>query len=102
MTFLICEPVSACTAGRLVGNSGVFGLSNKRRPISRACLNSAKSSISNNGLPVDDDYVILPMKLPSRCVLNQVCTVASNLQRFCQTVGVAFPTINNNCVNRYY
>lgn len=92
--------ISACATASLVGSSGVFGLSSGRRPISKACLNKAKSVISNSGLPVDD-YIIPPMRLPTRCVLNQICTVVSNLQRFRQTVGVAFP-IDNSYANQYY
>lgn len=74
-------------------SSGVYGYSQVRRPISRACTSRAEAAISNNGLSQEDFY-ILPMKLPSRCVLNQVCTVAPVLQRFRQTIGFAFPAIN--------
>lgn len=50
-----------------------FGLSQSCRQISISCLQKIEDIIQSNGIP-EQDYVALPMKLPTQCVFEPVCT----------------------------
>lgn len=50
-----------------------FGLSQSCRQISISCLQKIEDIIQSNGIP-EQDYVALPMKLPTQCIFEPVCT----------------------------
>ncbi|XP_054265499.1 uncharacterized protein LOC128988333 isoform X2 [Macrosteles quadrilineatus] len=57
--------------------SFVFGVSPQCKPIGLSCLRKIQEIIKEQGLP-EVDYHILPMKLPNRCVTQQLCTQPAN------------------------
>ncbi|XP_046683118.1 uncharacterized protein LOC124369263 [Homalodisca vitripennis] len=55
----------------------IFGTSYDCRPIGLSCLRKIEEIVIDSGLPYPEFYV-LPMKLPNRCVTQQVCTLPPN------------------------
>lgn len=49
-----------------------FGLSQSCKQISISCLQKIEDIIQGNGIP-EQDYVALPMKLPTRCIFDPEC-----------------------------
>ncbi|XP_054281085.1 uncharacterized protein LOC128998765 isoform X3 [Macrosteles quadrilineatus] len=64
-----------------------FGLSQSCKQISISCLQKIEDIIQGNGIP-EQDYVALPMKLPTKCVFEPVCTFKGEVEVF-NTVGIA-------------
>uniref|UniRef100_A0A1B6LX49 Uncharacterized protein n=2 Tax=Graphocephala atropunctata TaxID=36148 RepID=A0A1B6LX49_9HEMI len=78
-----------------------FGLSQSCKQISISCLQKIEDIIQGNGIP-EQDYVALPMKLPTRCVFDPVCTFKGEV-KFFNTIGntqseILKPEKNNNPV----
>lgn len=63
-----------------------FGLSQSCKQISISCLQKIEDIIQGNGIP-EQDYVALPMKLPTKCIFDPVCTFKEEVEFF-NTVGV--------------
>lgn len=62
----------------------VIGVSFRRRRIPRGCWRLINNVILSNGLG-NQDFISLPMKLPSRCVYAQTCAVTPVVQLFQDT-----------------
>ncbi|XP_054281084.1 uncharacterized protein LOC128998765 isoform X2 [Macrosteles quadrilineatus] len=58
-----------------------FGLSQSCKQISISCLQKIEDIIQGNGIP-EQDYVALPMKLPTKCVFEPVCTFKGEVEVF--------------------
>uniref|UniRef100_A0A1B6EWT6 Uncharacterized protein n=2 Tax=Cuerna arida TaxID=1464854 RepID=A0A1B6EWT6_9HEMI len=54
------------------GQSSVLGLSPSCRPLGLSCLQKIEEILDNAGVP-KAEYIVLPMKLPNRCVTEQLC-----------------------------
>ncbi|XP_046683112.1 uncharacterized protein LOC124369259 isoform X2 [Homalodisca vitripennis] len=63
-----------------------FGLSQSCKQISISCLQKIEDIIQGNGIP-EQDYVALPMRLPTKCVFDPVCTFKAEVEFF-NTVGI--------------
>jgi len=55
----------------------IYGLSTQCRSLPLSCLSKVEEEIEAQGFP-EQDYYILPMKLPHRCVTQQLCTQPPN------------------------
>uniref|UniRef100_A0A1B6F6Q1 Uncharacterized protein n=1 Tax=Cuerna arida TaxID=1464854 RepID=A0A1B6F6Q1_9HEMI len=70
-----------------------FGLSQSCKQISISCLQKIEDIIQGNGIP-EQDYVALPMRLPTKCVFDPVCTFKAEVEFF-NTVGITQTEILN-------
>ncbi|XP_054259699.1 uncharacterized protein LOC128984406 [Macrosteles quadrilineatus] len=55
----------------------VFGASSNCAPLGLSCLRKIEEIIKDKNLP-DQDFYVLPMKLPNRCVTQQLCSLPPN------------------------
>lgn len=57
--------------------SSVLGLSQVPRPTSTACLQKIARTVSTYGIAYQE-YVVLPMRRPSKCFINRTCNSQQN------------------------
>lgn len=55
----------------------VFGASPLCKPLGLSCLRKIEEIIRDKNLP-ETDFYVLPMKLPNRCVTQQLCLLPPN------------------------
>ncbi|XP_046683459.1 uncharacterized protein LOC124369491 [Homalodisca vitripennis] len=54
------------------GQPSVVGISTSCRPLGLSCLQKIEDILDDAGVP-KSEYVVLPMKLPNRCVTEKLC-----------------------------
>ncbi|KAG8322142.1 hypothetical protein J6590_029839 [Homalodisca vitripennis] len=70
-----CVNYGACADEQ--SKTNVFGVSPVCRSIGLSCLHKVEEIVSENGLP-EQDFYVFPMKLPNRCVTQQLCLQPPN------------------------
>uniref|UniRef100_A0A1B6GQE0 Uncharacterized protein n=1 Tax=Cuerna arida TaxID=1464854 RepID=A0A1B6GQE0_9HEMI len=76
-TYLVyrCVNYGACVGEE--SKTNVFGISPLCRSIGLSCLHKVEEIVSENGLP-EQEFYVFPMKLPNRCVNQQLCLQPPN------------------------
>uniref|UniRef100_A0A1B6LH97 Uncharacterized protein n=2 Tax=Graphocephala atropunctata TaxID=36148 RepID=A0A1B6LH97_9HEMI len=76
-TYLVyrCENYGNCMSDGVSAN--VYGVSALCRAIGLSCLHKVEEIVSENELP-EQEFYVFPMKLPNRCVNQQLCLQPPN------------------------
>ncbi|XP_054280618.1 uncharacterized protein LOC128998490 [Macrosteles quadrilineatus] len=72
-----CYEYGDCSSVGDTDSGVVLGFSPQCRTIGLSCLRKVEEIVRDNCLP-DQDYYVLPMKLPNRCVTQQLCLQPPN------------------------
>jgi len=66
----------------------LLGLSTEPVPLALSCLRAVEDIVLDAGFPSDLEFVILPMKLPNRCVTQQLCVNNAQGGTFYEAMGL--------------